>query len=371
MRKPTRVEWLYLDFDSYFASVEQLLDPRLRGRPVAVLPLISEHTCAIAASREAKTYGIKTGTPVKEARKLCPHIIFRAARHDVYVKLHKRTLEVIDTVVPIAAVRSIDEVACELLASESAQGRMLAVNIKQALARDIGPTLTCSIGLAPTELLAKIAAEMQKPDGLVIIEPQDLPHALYGLKLTDVPGIGRGNSTRLYSCGITDMQSLLRLPLHHARKIWGGVEGARMVAALNGYVVERTPTQKRMFGHSRILPWDWREGDKVLAIARLLTVKAVRRMRRENYAATIFSLSLRGEDRPDALPLRWYGEDKVLPAIDDHAFLGSLSKLFEAAQRRYGAKYRVKKVSIVLHGLVHENNIQPDLFAPSPAMAES
>lgn len=356
MRRPIRAECLYIDFDSYFASAEQLLEPRLRGLPVGIVPVLSHATCLIAASKEAKVFGLKTGTMVKDAKRICPQLILRQARADQYVKLHHQILQVIEGCVPIAGVRSIDEMVCHLMVNESLEGYGLVQRIKRALAAQIGETLTCSIGLAPNELLAKIAAEMNKPDGYKLILPDDLPHALYGLKLTDVPGIGRGNLFKLLHCGVRDMRGLLAISLAQARRVFGGVEGARLVAALNGYVVERPATHKGMFGHSRILAWEMRDAPQALIMARLLTIKAARRMRRECYHAKGFSLAVRFENG-----WRWYGEAQVFAANDDHTFLQNLAGLFHQAMFLYGQS-RIKKISVVLFDLVQEQAVEPDLF---------
>ncbi len=361
MRKPKQAEWLYLDFDSFFASVEQLLEPALRGRPVGIVPLVSNFTSLIAASKEAKAYGLKTGVSVRDARVICPHIILRPARHDVYVKIHHQMKAAIETIVPIYATRSIDEVACRLMHNEIAQGLELGARIKAALAQELGASLTCSIGLAPNELLAKIAAEMHKPDGLTRIQPWELPEALYGLKLTDVPGIARGVRQRLEHCNIFDMQSLLKISITHARAIWGNVEGARMISALNGYVVERPATQRGMFGHSRILEWNCREGEKPYAYARLLTIKAARRLRRDAYFAKRFSLSISGDNGT-----WWGGEAKLLPAgQDDYVFLEALHELWQQARREANMQ-RVKKVSVTIYDLLYAHEIQDDLFIAPP-----
>ena len=107
----------FIDFDSYFASVEQALRPELKGRPVAVLPVETDTTCCIAASYEAKAYGVKTGTRVFEARRLCPEIIFVEARHDEYIHYHHRLVAAIDSCIPVDAVLSIDEMRCSLTGS--------------------------------------------------------------------------------------------------------------------------------------------------------------------------------------------------------------------------------------------------------------
>ena len=188
MRKPAGLERLYVDFDSFFATAEQHLRPDLRGRPVGVIPVDSEHTGLIAASREAKRLGIKRGCWVREARRACPEIVLVPARHDVYVRLHRDIVKAIDRVAPLLAVRSIDEMVCALSPGDQAHPEAVGRAVKAGIARDVGPVLTCSVGLGPTELLAKIAAEMEKPDGLVAIRPEDLPGPLLRLSLTDIPG---------------------------------------------------------------------------------------------------------------------------------------------------------------------------------------
>jgi DNA polymerase-4 len=357
MHKPTGLETLYLDFDSFFASAEQLLRPELRGKPVGILPLDSAATSLIAASREAKALGLKTGTKAREARVICPGIILVVARHDAYVKLHHEIIAAVDSVVPVKAVRSIDEMFATLLANEQARAVALAHEVKAALANRIGPTLTCSIGLAPNELLAKIGAEMNKPDGLVVIRPDDLPCKLLHLPLVDIPGIANGNAERLARAGITDMAGLWALAPKQARAIWGGVEGERFWASLHGYAMERPPTQRGMFGHSRILPWNWRSPDCTRDCARLLLAKAARRMRREGYAARRLTLSLRAEDGQ-----RWSAEKELVPACrDDHGALAALAELFGQAQHQYAAR-RSKSVAVMLHGLVRQEDAGSDLF---------
>ena len=96
MRRPLGPEYLYLDFDSFFASAEQHLQPHLRGKAIAVLPVMTKATSVIAASREAKQLGLKTNMPVRNALEICPDILFVPARHDEYVKLHHRIIELVD-----------------------------------------------------------------------------------------------------------------------------------------------------------------------------------------------------------------------------------------------------------------------------------
>ncbi|MRG57339.1 type VI secretion protein ImpB [Phyllobacterium sp. SYP-B3895] len=356
MRKPTHPEKLYLDFDSFFASAEQQLNPALQGRPIAVVPLDSPYTSVIAASREAKPFGIKTGTSVREAREKCPDIVFIEARPDVYVRLHNRILEIIERCVPIAAVRSIDELACTLLESEARQAAELSSRIKRSLRDEFGPVLTCSIGISFNELLAKIAAEMEKPDGFVVLDHADLPGKLLGLALRDLPGISKGMETRLTEAGVTDIAGLWALAPKHARAIWNSVEGERFVAALHGYSVERPETIKRMFGHGRNLPPDWRAPQKVLQCARLLTMSAARRLRRSHHraGALTYTVGTRRENRTSM-------DKRFGPARDDHTFLNALNELHEKFVMA-GEMKNISSVTVVLHELSEEQEASRDLF---------
>ena len=98
------LQWLLVDLNSYFASVEQQLRPELRGRPVGVVPMLADTTCCIAASYEAKAHGVKTGTMVYEAKKMCPGIVFVEARHEEYVEYHQRIVEAVESCLPVSVV---------------------------------------------------------------------------------------------------------------------------------------------------------------------------------------------------------------------------------------------------------------------------
>ena len=355
MRKPTGLERLYVDFDSFFASAEQHLQPGLRGRPVGVIPVDSEHTGLIAVSREAKALGVRRGTYVRDARKQCPGLVLVIARHERYVELHHAIIDAIETVVPVKAVCSIDEMVCALLPSEAAQALDIGRRVKETIARDIGPTLTCSVGLGPNDLLAKIAAEMEKPDGLVALGPDSLPGPLLALSLTDIPGIAKGNAARLARAGVCDMAALLRLQPKEMRRLWGSVEGERLWMGLHGYTVERPETRRRMFGHGRVLPADCRSINGAYAAARVLLAKAAARMRRQGFSARALALWL--TDRHSA---GWYGEERFGPTWDDPSLLGSLSRLFLHAERE--DMRRSRSVHIALHDLVPLSDIEEDLF---------
>ena len=188
---------LFVDFNSYFASVEQEDEAELRGRPIAVVPVMTDSTCCIAASIEAKQFGIRTGTLVREARERCPELVVVPARPARYLQAHTQLMAAIANCIPHGTPESIDEVPCWLIGRERQRDNAIAIAraIKHRLASEFA-AIRCSIGIAPNKFLAKTASDMQKPDGLVVLEQQDLPHTLHALELRDLCGIGASMEAR-------------------------------------------------------------------------------------------------------------------------------------------------------------------------------
>ncbi len=298
---PAMLRALYVDFNSYFASVEQQLRPELRGRPVAVVPMIADTTCAIAASIEAKRFGVKTLTNVAEAKRLCPDIVLVESRPTVYVEFHQRAKTVVESVAPIAAVNSIDEMWIRLGGRDQPRpaAEKLAHEIKYRLRSQLGECITCSIGIAPNTFLAKTASDMVKPDGLVVIENSDLPDVLKPLKLSHFVGIGRKMLARLNDHGITSTPQLLAADASTLRSIWGGVEGERFWQKLRGEDVQQRETNTSSISHSHVLAPDKRSHARAQAVLSRLTQKAAMRLRDAEFVATDVSiyLKLRGGER--------------------------------------------------------------------------
>jgi len=361
MRAVTEIESLYIDFDAFFANAEKQLRPELRGRPVGVIPLDSRHTSLIARCYEAKKAGVKRGMGVAEARALCPEIALPLARHDAYVKLHHRILEVLNRHVPVTKVWSVDEMECTLIGTERQRGPGLAEAIRRDLSVSIGRWVTPSIGLAPNQFLAKVAAEMDKPNGFVMLRPEDLPGPLFDLPLTALPGISKGINKRLEQAGVCSVEELWNLQPKHARAIWHSVEGERFWAQLHGFAVSRPETVRRMFGHGRMLSNDWRKPEKARDCLRLLTTKAARRLRREGYMASAVSISVSTPDKQ-----YWRGEHRFAPARDDHTFLKTACTLFDAGVQ-VNKFSRLRKVSVMLHSISRAGEVSADLFEQAGA----
>lgn len=354
------VRWLFLDLNSYFASCEQQESPALRGRPVAVIPTPTDATCAIAASYEAKAYGIKTGTPIWEAKQRCPALVCVLARHDVYVRYHHLVIEEVARHTPVGKIWSIDEMASKLLPTKGsvAEATALAQRIKDGLRRNVGECIRASIGLAPNSYLGKVASDMQKPDGLIVLEGTNLQERMLTLCLRDLPGIGHNMEVRLNRAGIWTMKQLWDVTAKQMRGLWRGVEGERFWYRLHGYDVPDLPTSKSVIGHSRVLDPDSRRPDVAMTVCRRLIVKTCQRLRKSNMFATHFYLSVNLSDGR-----RWEHDIKLAPACDTLTFLRLTHELW-AAMATQMQPVAVKKISVCVSGLQEVAETTGDLFAP-------
>ena len=328
---PMTLRCLFVDFNSYFASVEQQDDPRLRGRPVGVVPVMAETTCCIAASYEAKAFGVKTGTPVWEARQKCPDIVLIEGRPARYVEVHHQLMDAIGNCIPHDKPGSIDEVACWLIGRERQRGNAEAIadNIKRTLLDRGFDAIRCSIGIAPNEFLAKTASDMRKPDGLTVLEMDDLPHRLHALELRDFCGIGPSMERRLHRAGIRTTEQLCAASREHLRAAWGSVEGDRYWLQLRGFNLPRRESQRGSLGHSHVLGPELRHYDGARSVLFKLLAKAAMRLRKEQFLAGGLAIRIRfvGMDK------RFERDLSFAPIDDTPTFLKLLGDALAALER--------------------------------------
>lgn len=348
-------QWLYLDLNSYFASVEQQLDPSLRGKPVAVVPMLADTTSVIAASIEAKKFGVKTGTKVSEAKRLCPQIIFRASGHQKYIDIHQKIIEAVEKILPINAVCSIDEMACKLMGREQEEVHAvrLAKEIKAIIRKDAGDYLSCSVGLAPNRYLAKVATDMLKPDGLILIRKEELPHRLHSLVLRDFPGIGEKMEQRIRRYGVDTVEKLCSLSLDDMRLVWGGILGERFFAAIRGEDYENPETKTKSIGHSNVLSPEYRDMEHALLITQKLLHKAAARLRESELWCARLSLSVSYLGRDE----KFESSISLIECCDDITLLDALRALWAEAP-----KGKPLKVGVVLSQLVEDSCHNLSLF---------
>lgn len=356
---PEKISWLFLDMNSFFASVEQQENPNYIGKPLIVLPTMTDATCVIAASYEAKAYGIKTGTNVGDAKEKCPKVICVPARHDIYLKYHKMMESCVARHTPITKIWSIDELSSRLAPSKCHRDAAIALarTIKADMRSQIGAAVTCSIGLASNSYLAKIATNMQKPDGLVIIKPHDIYQRLHSLSLDAFPGIGKNMEIRLNKCGIWTFEHLWQCSAKQLRAIWRSVEGEKFWYRIRGYDIPDIQTNTSIFGHSRVLEPRLRAPEDAGIVLSQLTEKACNRMRRKGYAAQLMSISIRSVAGVK------YSSDFVFspPCRDNITCVRALHSVYHGLIQRTNSG-RLKKVSVSFSKLIEIPKIHPDLF---------
>lgn len=215
---------LHLDMNSYFATAEQQANPYLRGRPVGIIKA-KDRGCVIAASVEAKKYGVKTGCTVWEAKRLCPQIILVPSDMDKYFALTERLIEIAKHYSPTVEVFSIDEMFLDIDQTKDlyAGGALeMALSLKQDIKQSLGEWMRASVGISFTKLLAKLASELNKPDGLTFLTPENYLQDTKNTPVEEVCGIGFARTKLLHSLGAYTLGQarLLDLPSEIADLVW-------------------------------------------------------------------------------------------------------------------------------------------------------
>ncbi len=357
---------LYIDMNSFFASVEQQEDPSLRGRPVGITAIAAESGAVVAASYEAKAFGVKVGTRVYDAKRMCPGIVFRQSRHRLYVRVNQKIAAVLDEIGELERIRSIDEFQVALGGTTGElEGAMdLARRMKVAIRERVGSELRCSIGIGPNQLLAKIAGKLQKPDGLQWLSPENMPDRLSHLQLDDLPGISRGIKTKLNKAMIWDIPSLYALDPRHARLIWHSVEGERFVRALQGEDIPLGETQRNGYGNSKVLAPKYRRPDQARLVGRWLTEKATERMRRDDFCAQRFTLHIR------IMPKGGWAKSQTLNASQDTQIMLNIFENLWRKMMRNQPRI-IGSVSVQLSDVLPLSQRSGELFLPLEPAAQN
>lgn len=349
--RPLRV--LFLDLNAYFASVEQQASPELRGKPIVVSPVDTDTTVAIAASYEAKAYGIKTGTTIGEARRMCPDLQVISGRPPLYVHYHEKVIEAVNQVLPVDKVCSIDEMRCRLLGveKEPENARKLALQIKQSIRDHAGECLKCSVGIAPNSFLAKLGTEMQKPDGLVILTKENLEERACQLDLTDFTGINRRMKARLQAAGIFCAKDMYARSASELRAAFGSILGQRWWYLLRGYELDLPESERKSLSHSHVLPPNLRTDEGCRKILMRLISKAAARLRSHDLTASEMSVFVQGFQRS------WKAHTRLDPTHQSQVVLQEFERLW--AGRDFD---KPRTVGVVFSTLKPLAAVTPSLF---------
>ena len=285
---------LFIDFDSFYASVEQQDNEKYQNKPLIVVPCISDYTCAIAASYQAKRLGVKTGTRVKTAKEKIPSLFVVEARPKRYVEVHNQILEVLSKHFKKIQVLSIDEMACEIEEDDDFDCEMIAADLKLDLMDVLGEHISCSIGVAQNVFLSKVAADMDKPNGFTAIS--DAEDKLKSLGLTDLPGIAERMEARLNQSRIRTIEDLYSIDELKLKKAWGSVIGARWWHMIRGslqcdYGLSNNEIPKS-FGHTHVLPPHKRDDAGSFEVFESLLFRALEGLNKNRTGAKRISIYL-------------------------------------------------------------------------------
>ncbi|MDY6843167.1 MAG: DNA polymerase IV [Thermodesulfobacteriota bacterium] len=290
---------LHVDMDAFFASVEQQTNPTLKGKPIAVCGS-KERTVVSAASYEARPYGVKAGMSLKEAKMNCPDLILVEADVSKYVYTSTIIFSIFKDFTPQVEIYSIDEAfldvtGCLLLFHE---GKTIAKLIKEKIREELG--ITCSIGIAPNKLMAKLASEMKKPDGLTVITQEGISRILQELSVKEIPGIGKQLTHHLALLGIRTCGELGKASVDTLTKRFGiiGERLHKMGLGIDDSPVipfEEEPEAKSV-GHSMTIDQDIYDKEEIKRYILQLSEMVGRRLRKNHYRGRTVSLTLRYSD---------------------------------------------------------------------------
>ncbi|MBI4257008.1 DNA polymerase IV [Candidatus Uhrbacteria bacterium] len=253
---------LHIDMNSYFASVEQQANPFLRGKPIGITGKSQERSIVATASIEAKRLGVKTAMSTWEAKKVCPPIILYPGDPEKYSDIMHRFNAIYESFTPNVEPFSVDESFLDITeeAEDYFGATCMAQAIRSRLREELGEHITASIGIAPNKLMAKLASETVKPNGLTVVRPHEVLNLLDRCELNDLCGIGSRIKERLNALGISNFKQLREFPLKNLKAEFHSY-GAWLHEAAWGREIASLPTvarndsnQPKSYGHSYTLP---------------------------------------------------------------------------------------------------------------------
>lgn len=349
---------LLADMNSFFASVHQAINPELQGKPVIIAgDPEKRHGIVLTASYEAKGKGIKTGMGVWDARRRCPDGIFIKPQYKLYVDFSSRILRIMNDFTPLVEPFSIDEAFLDVTGSRKLFGSPadIARRLKERIRREIG--ITCSIGIAPNKLLAKMAAGMQKPDGLTVINREDIPSSLWPLPVRELFGVGPNYERHLHKLNIHTIGDLAKYPGTILKKKLG-LYGETLWLSANG--IDSSPVDPdslnrvKSIGQQITLPRDY-TGDEIKTVILELADLVAYRVRTGEYLGKTVVLTVKDPN------FRWVSRMQTLREPTNLAADISTAA-FELLQRHWSPRWPVRLVGIALTNLFPSRLKQVTLF---------
>lgn len=356
---------MHVDINSCFATVEQQANPLLRHKPTVVAAYVKDYGCILAASREAKVLGIKTGMYVGEAKKIYPRVMVLPPDPPKYRIVNRKLLGLLRSYTADISVESIDEMVMSLYGAPILTTHTMeevAREIKARIKNEIGEWITVSCGIAPNRYLAKVASGLQKPDGLVTITKENIVETFSRMTLTDFCGIKQGNSSRLIAAGITTPLELYRASAISLRRAFRSVTGLHWWLRLHGYedggrykaFGSSEEEDQKSFGQSYVLGTARGTRDaRLWQILAQLTMKMARRLRKDGFCAYGVGISTMFFDHT-----HWHTQEKKSYAMSaDLEFYTEMRRMLTHAPEK-----EVKLLAVYCYALHRNDSTQVSLF---------
>lgn len=356
---------MFIDMNSFFPSCEQQVNYYLRGRPVAVCVYPGKRGAIIAASIEAKKRGIRGPMRLDEAMAICPDLVPLETHPERYREFHIKIMKVLKRYSENVIPKSIDEAIIDITSYRLVykDPRELAMKIKSDIRNEVGDYLKCSIGIAPNAFLAKLGTELQKPDGLVVIDRKNIDEILGKLKLTDLPGIASGTADRLIKAGITTPLQLRHTAPDKLRYALNSIVGHYWHYRLNFGEVDQYNRDYRSMQAMRQVSQEQRRSVETLQqLLNGLCMKLEQRMVRQEVYCRDIHVNIRYQNNKE-----WRDQIKSDKPIQDGmevlGLIKSRMKKFEKTHSSEGViNSHITSINVTVTNFIHAELINLNLF---------
>jgi DNA polymerase-4 len=349
----------HIDMDAYFSSIEQLSNPSLRGKPVIVCGDPNSRSVVSTASYEARLFGLKSGMPIGRARQLCPHGIYISGDPKKYVYTSVQILGILRQFTSRVEPFSVDEAFLEFEDLGFTGAPKVARRIKRRILNKF--MLTCSIGIGPNKIVAKMASELNKPDGLTVIEDGKFLDYMGDKEVGALWGIGEKTTFKLKNLGIRKVKDLALFPEPTLRRLFGEY-GSYLKMTANG--IDDSPVipyfqgiEPKSIGHECTLPFDTDDRNQVLSTLLRLCEQVSRRMRKDGYVGDTVTVKIR------------YGNFTTISRqkkLADRFERDDI--LFDTAKKLYHANYNgdeIRLIGVSVSGLAKKADVASDPLFPT------
>lgn len=351
---------LHIDMNAFYCSVHEAVEPdKYKGQPLAVAGSVElRRGVIVTSSYAARSKGVRTGMLVNQAMKLCPDLIILSPDFDLYREFSRRFMTLAGQYSPLLEAVSIDECYIDITGSKLfGHPRNIAAKLQAQIREQLG--LPCSIGIAPNKLLAKMASDMKKPNGISILRIRDVPKLLWPKPCNEMYGIGRRTAEKLSRMNIRTIGQLAAADEHKLKSVFG-VYGEWLKQAANG--IDHSPVnpvreQSKSIGHTTTLPTDFTQEQQIKQVFLNLSDQVCRRLRRQKLYAQTIQITIRDPD------MKTITRSCTLPAATRHAadVHREACRLF---REHWPAGKPVRLLGVTLQNLTAEGEtaVQLDLF---------